>query len=117
MIATVENKRDHLGSGASRIPLWAVASAAAAPVLLSGGLALAEARQPPGYSAVRDTISALAGLGATDRWVMTAALAGLGACHVVTAAGLRPAGVPARLVLAAGGFGTLAVAAYPQPVS
>lgn len=100
----------------SKVPWWALASATAAPVLLGGGLVLAEARQPPGYSAVRDTISALAGLGATDRWVMTGALAGLGASHVVTAVGLRPVRLPGRLVLAAGGFGTLAVAAYPQPV-
>jgi hypothetical membrane protein len=99
-----------------RIPWWAVASAGAAPIALGGGLAVAQALQPPGYSAVRDTISALAALGATDRWVMTAGLAALGACHVVTAAGLRPVRLPARLVLAAGGLGTLAVAAFPQPV-
>ncbi len=99
-----------------RIPWWAVASAGTAPVLLAGGLVLAQARQPPGYSAMRDTISALAGLGASDRWVMTATLAGLGACHVVTAAGLRPVRFPARLVLAAGGVATVAVAAFPQPV-
>jgi hypothetical membrane protein len=105
-----------VGRAPRRIPQWAVASAGAAPVLLGAGLVLAEARQPPGYSAIRDTMSALAGLGATDRWVMTAALAGLGACHVVTAAGLRPVRLPARLVLAAGGIGTLAVAAFPQPV-
>ena len=76
------------------IPWWALASAGAAPVLLVGGWTLADALQPPGYDPVRDTISALAALGATDRWVMTSALAGLGACHVVTALGLRPARPP-----------------------
>ena len=47
--------------------------------------------QPPGYSPMRDTISALAALGARDRWLMTSALAGLGTSHIITALGLRPA--------------------------
>jgi hypothetical membrane protein len=99
----------------NRIPRWAVAAAAAAPVLLIGGWAVAEAQQPPGYDPIRDTISALAAHGAADRWVMTAALAGLGACYVVTALGLRPARRPGRVVLAGGGCATLLVAAFPQP--
>ncbi len=99
----------------NRIPRWALVSAGAAPVLLAGGLTLAEARQPPGYNPVRDTISALAAYGATDRWVMTSALAGLGACHVITAMGLRPARKTGRMVFAAGGVATLMVAAFPQP--
>jgi hypothetical membrane protein len=99
----------------NRIPWWALASATAAPVLLGGGWTLAEAKQPPGYNPVRDTISALAAHGATDRWIMTSALAGLGACHVVTAAGLRPAGRSGRVVLAGGGAATMMVAAFPQP--
>ena len=98
-----------------QIPSWAVASAGAAPVLLVGGLVIAEALQPPGYSPIRDTISALAARGATDRWVMTSALAGLGICHVVTAVGLRPARLEGRTVLAGGGLATLMVAAFPQP--
>jgi hypothetical membrane protein len=98
------------------IPWWALASAGAAPVLLIGGWTLAEARQPPGYDPIRDTISALAALGATDRWVMTSALAGLGACHVITAAGLAPARRYGRVVLATGGVATVLVAAFPQPV-
>jgi hypothetical membrane protein len=83
--------------------------------LLIGGWTIAQARQPPGYSPVRDTISALAARGATDRWVMTSALAGLGACHVVTALGLRPARPGGRVVLAGGGVATVLVAAFPQP--
>lgn len=98
-----------------RIPRWAVASAVAAPVLLVGGWTLAEVRQPPGYNPVRDTISALAAYGARDRWVMTSALAGLGACYVITALGLRPARRAGRVVLAGGGAATLLVAAFPQP--
>jgi hypothetical membrane protein len=96
------------------IPWWAVASAGSAPVLLVGGWTLAGARQPAGYDPIRDTISALAAQGATDRWVMTSALVGLGACHVITAAGLGPARLLGRVVLATGGTATLLVAAFPQ---
>jgi len=90
-------------------------SAGAAPVLLGGGVALAGALQPPGYNPVRDTISALAAHGATDRWVMTSALAGLGICHVVTAMGLPPARSAGRVVLAGGGVATVMVSVFPQP--
>jgi hypothetical membrane protein len=99
----------------SRVPWWAVLSAALAPVFLIGGWTLAAALQPAGFSSVRDTISALAGLGAADRWVMTAGLAGLGVSHVVTALGLRPAAPAGRTLLALGGVATLAVAAFPVP--
>jgi hypothetical membrane protein len=92
-----------------------VVSAGAAPVLLGGGLVLAESLQPAGYDAVRDTISALAAHGATDRGVMTAALAGLGTCHVVTAIGLRPVARVGRLMLGAGGLATVLVAVFAQP--
>jgi len=98
-----------------QVPRWAVASAVAAPVLLIGGWAIAEVRQPSGYSPVRDTISALAATGASDRWLMTSALAGLGICHVVTALGLHPARRPGRIVLACGGTATVLVAAFAQP--
>jgi Protein of unknown function (DUF998) len=46
---------------------------------------------------------------------MTLALAGLGACYIVTALGLRPAGATGRTVLVVGGLATLLVAAFPQP--
>jgi hypothetical membrane protein len=100
----------------TRIPWWSLASAAAGPVLLVGGWTLAEPRQPPNYDPVRDTISALAAQGATDRWIMTSALAGLGACYLITAAGLGPAKSVGRCVLAVGGVGTVLVAGFPQPV-
>jgi hypothetical membrane protein len=100
----------------NRIPGWAVASALVAPVLLIGGFTLAAAQQPPGYNPIRDTISALAARGATDRWLMTGALAGLGACYVATALGLRPARPAGRAVLVGGGIATLLVAAFPQPI-
>lgn len=99
----------------ARVPRWAVLSAAAAPVLLIGGWTVAAARQRAGFDPVRESISALAAVDADSRWVMTAALAGVGVCHLVTAAGLRPAAVPGRALLALGGAGTLAVAAAPLP--
>lgn len=98
-----------------RVPRWALWSAASAPVLLIGGWEFAAARQPGNFDPVRQTISALAAHGATDRWIMTTGLAGVGVCHVVTALGLRPAAPAGRLLLAAGGAAAVAVATLPQP--
>lgn len=89
-------------------------SAVAAPVLLIGGWTVAAARQPE-YDAVSGTISALAALDATDRWLMTAALTGLGLCYVVTAWSLRPAHRLGRWLLVVGGVATVLVAAFPLP--
>ena len=72
-----------------RTPWWGLVSATAAPVLLIGGWTVAAARQRGGFDPVVETISALAARGADDRWLMTTALAGLGLCHLTTAA--RPA--------------------------
>ena len=79
------------------VPWWGVLSAAGAPVLLMGGWTVAAALQPGSFSQVADTISALAAYGAADRWVMTAALSGVGACYVVTALALWPAAAAGRL--------------------
>jgi hypothetical membrane protein len=84
-------------------------SSALAPVALFGGFEIAAARQSAAYSPVRDTISALAARGVTDRWIMTCAFVVLGLCHVVTAYGLR------RPVLAVGGAATALLAIAPQP--
>lgn len=96
---------------------YAVVSAAAAPVALIGGWTWAAEQQPSGYSATRDTISALAAHGAHDRWIMTLALFLLGLCHVITASGLTEARGVGRAVLASGGVATIAVAALPQPAA
>jgi hypothetical membrane protein len=98
-----------------KVPGWAVLSASAAPVFMIGGWTVGAALQPGRFDSVRDTISALAGRGATDRWVMTAGLAGLGVCHLVTALGLRPAARPGRLLLATGGAAAVLVAVFPVP--
>ncbi|MGW0507583.1 DUF998 domain-containing protein [Micromonospora sp. NPDC003241] len=97
------------------VPGWALVSAVAAPILLIGGWTLGAARQPGGFDQVTGTISALAAVGATDRWIMTVALAALGLCHCVTAAGLRPLAPAGRALLALGGVATLAVAVFPLP--
>jgi hypothetical protein len=99
------------------VPWWAVLSSACAPVLLIGGWQLAAARQRGGFDPVRQTISELAARGATDPWIMTSALAGIGVCHAITAAGLRPAAAPGRLLLATGGVATVLVAALPLPLT
>jgi hypothetical membrane protein len=97
------------------VPWWGLVSATAAPVLLIGGWTAAAAHQHGGFDPVVETISALAARGATDRWIMTAALTGLGVCHVVTALSLRPARTVGRVALGAGGLATLLVAAFPLP--
>ncbi|MGH3123894.1 MAG: DUF998 domain-containing protein [Streptosporangiaceae bacterium] len=94
---------------------WGVISSAAAPVLLIGGWTVAAGLQPRSFNPVADTISALAAEDATDRWVMTFALLGLGACYITTALALRPAAAPGRLILTIGGAATILVAANPEP--
>ncbi len=98
-----------------RTAWWGVLSSAAAPVLLIGGWTLAAALQPAGFDSVTESISALAARGAQDRWVMTTALAGLGVCHGVTAASLRPAAAAGRVLLGLGGAATVLVALLPLP--
>ncbi|MEH1169849.1 DUF998 domain-containing protein [Micromonospora sp. CPCC 205539] len=97
------------------VPMWAVATATAAPVLLVAGWTVAGARQPTGYDPIRDTISQLAGQDATDAWIMIGALVLLGCCYLATAAVLHAAGLPSRFLLAVGGVATIALVAFPRP--
>ncbi len=97
------------------VPWWGLVSSAAAPVLLVGGWTVAARLQPRSFSAVAGTISSLAAEGAASRWVMTAALAGVGTCHIVTGLALRPAAPAGRLILVTGGVATVLVAANPEP--
>ena len=92
----------------------ALVSALLAPLALIVGCAWAAAQQP-GFDSTRDTISALAGLGARDRWIMTGAFWVLGLCHVVTALGLRAARWPGRALLGWGGLSIIGVALVPVP--
>lgn len=84
-------------------------SSVSAPVALVAGFTAGAARQPASYDSLRDTISALAARGASDRWIMSAAFVLLGLCHVGTAWGLR------RPLLAVGGVCTVLLAAAPEP--
>ena len=83
------------------VPWWGVISSAAAPVLLIGGWTVAAGLQTR-FDPVADTVSALAAIGATDRWVMTLVFLLVGACYIVTALALRPARTAGRLILTAG---------------
>jgi Protein of unknown function (DUF998) len=102
-------------SALAQVPWWGLLSATAAPILLVGGWTVAAAHQRGRFDPVVETVSALSARGATDRWIMTAALTGLGVCHLVTAFALRPAAAAGRVALGAGGLATLMVAAFPLP--
>lgn len=97
------------------IPWWALLSSGAAPILLVGGWAAASAVQPAGFDPLSHTISALAAVGATDRWLMTAVFAGIGVCYFVTAYGLKRVRAAGRLTLLVGGLCSIAVAVFPEP--
>jgi hypothetical membrane protein len=97
------------------VPWWGVVSSAAAPVLLIGGWTISADLQAGSFDPVRQSISFLAGLGASDRWVMTLALVAVAICYMATGLGLRPAATLGRLVLIAGGVCGLLVAASPEP--
>ncbi|MER7728646.1 DUF998 domain-containing protein [Streptomyces sp. NPDC096323] len=99
------------------VPLWVLFSAVSAPVLLVGGWTASAVLQGPGYDPASTTISVLAADGAGGYWVMTSALLALGACHVVTACGLRPAAPLGRVALAGGGLSAMLLALFPAPLS
>jgi len=93
-----------------------MASAVLSPVVITGGWLVADALQPPSYSPLRSTVSGLAGLGGTDRWIMTSALILVGVCYFVTAAGLLSIGATARIVLVVAGLSSIGIALSPEPV-
>ena len=95
------------------VPWWGIASSVVPPVLLAAGWTIAAFLQSRPYDPVADTVSPLAGIGATDRWVMTLAFAMAGACEIVTGLALRPARTAGRLILIAGGIAGILVAQFP----
>ncbi|MFE9823161.1 DUF998 domain-containing protein [Streptomyces sp. NPDC005791] len=99
------------------VPQWVLFSSFSAPVLLVGGWAVSGQLQGPAYDPASATISILASDGAGGYWVMTSALVALGACHVVTACGLRPAAPAGRVALAGGGLSAMLLALFPAPSS
>jgi hypothetical membrane protein len=95
------------------VPWWGLISSVAAPVLLIGGWTVAAGLQPR-FDPVADTVSALAAIGATDRWVMNLVFLLVGACYIVTGLALRPARTAGRLILIAGAAAGMMVAANPE---
>ena len=102
---------------AGPVPSWAVAAAALSEVLLVSGWLVAGALQPVSYSPMQQTMSDLAGQTATDPWVMTVALFGVGSCQVASSLGLTRAATRARLLLILAGLSTIGVAASPDAAS
>jgi hypothetical membrane protein len=96
------------------VPWWGLVSSAVAPVLLIGGWSVAAGLQPEPFDSIRQSVSALAGTDAADRWVMTLAFVVVAACYIATAVALRPAALAGRLVLIAAGLAGVLVAASPQ---
>jgi hypothetical membrane protein len=90
-----------------------VVSAFLAPVLLVSGWTVAADLQPQ-FDPVRDPVSLLAAVGATDRWVMSLTFVVVGLCDAVTALALRPARRAGRALLIAGSVAGMVVAAYPE---
>ncbi len=99
------------------VPRWAILSAGLAPVVLVGAWLIADSLQPRTYSPIRDTVSVLAGLDGTDRWIMTWALLVICCCYLVTAVGLAGLGLPARFLLIVAGMCSAGIAASPEPSS
>jgi hypothetical membrane protein len=92
---------------------WGAISAVAAPVVLIGGWTVAAGLQPR-FDPVADTVSDLAAIGATDRWVMNLVFVLVGACYILTALALRSAKTVGRMVLIAGAIAGMLVAANPE---
>jgi len=99
------------------VPRWAVICAALSPVLLTGAYLVAGMLQPSSYDPIRQTISAMAGYTATDRWIMNGGIILVGACYLVTATGLTALRPAARVLLAIAGVAGLGIAASPESAS
>jgi hypothetical protein len=97
------------------VPWWALLSSGCAPVLLAGGWTVAAWLQGTGYDPVTQTISVLTVDGAAGHWVMSGAVAVLGACHVVTAWGLRAAAPAGRVALGGSGVSAIVLALAAEP--
>jgi hypothetical membrane protein len=99
------------------VPGWAVICAAMSPILLTGAYLVAGTLQPSSYDPIRQTISAMAGYTATDRWIMNGGILVVGGCYLLTAAGLTAVRTAARVLLAIAGLAGIGIAACPEPAS
>jgi len=97
-----------------RVPWWGIASSGLSPVLLIVGFTVAADLQPDPFDAVSRSISTLAVQGMSYRWIVTAAILGVGVCNVVTGLALRAAADGGRLLLIAGGVCSILIAVNPQ---
>lgn len=97
---------------ASTVACWVVI---VAPVAVPIGSELAAAVQPPGYDPVRQSLSTLGRIGATDRWIMAGTLLVLGLGYVAGALALVGAPLRGRIALGLGGAGTMLAGLLPQP--
>jgi hypothetical protein len=84
--------------------------------LLTAAWLIGGAVQPSSYSPMRKTVSILAGYAATDRWIMTSALVGIGICYFGAAIGLSALRPSARIALVVSGLSGIGIAASPEPV-
>jgi hypothetical protein len=96
------------------VPWWGVVSSVVAPVLMVTGWTVAAGLQPYPFDPVSQPVSALAAVGATDRWVMMLTFLVVGACDVVTALALRPARTAGRLTLMAAAVAGVFVVLNPE---
>ena len=78
------------------------------------GWSVAAGLQPHPVDPVAEPVSALAAVGATDRWVMSLTFVAVGVCVFVTGLALRPARAAGRLILMAGAVAGMLVAAAPE---
>jgi hypothetical membrane protein len=99
------------------VAAWVPVSSALSPTLLTISWLIGAAVQPESYSPVQQTVSVLAGHGATDRWIVTGSLYVIGVCHFATAAGLRLIPLRARVGLVVAGMAAIGIAACPEPAS
>jgi Protein of unknown function (DUF998) len=114
-LATVAPGSHGLPSWSVRnVPWWGVLPSALGPALLVGACTTATLLQPPSFEPVADTVSALAAVGATDRWVMTLTFVVVAVREIVAAAALRPAGRAGWLILVAGAVAGMLVALNPE---
>jgi hypothetical membrane protein len=98
------------------IAWWVLICAGLCSVLLTPAWLIAGALQPATYSPVHQTISILAGHAGAHRWIVTAALLLVGACYLVTAAGMTALRRSGRIGLAVAGVAAIGIAMCPEPV-
>lgn len=94
------------------VPVWTLASAVGAPVILVVSAVAARLVTTGAYDPVRQTISALA-TGGRPELIITCGFVVCAVCQLATAAGLRWLRANARIVLAIAGFCGLVLAALP----